>query len=286
MGEPLTLQSQIQNPKSKIPLARRTLIMGVINMTPDSFSGDGLNGDAEAALRQGEAMVRAGADLLDVGGESTRPGHAPIDEATELARALPAVERLARALPVPVSIDTRHSNVARAALDAGASLINDVSALQDDPALAALAAERGCPLILSHWTRGPRVAGQSIVERVIADLQVATQQALAAGVAPEQIVVDPGIGFGKVAEESLELLRRLGELRRALPYPLLVGPSRKSFIGKVLGLPPEERLEGTAAAVAAAILGGADIVRVHDVLPMVRVARVADAIARGWEPPV
>lgn len=268
----------------ELALGGRTLVVGIINMTPDSFSGDGLAEDTEAALRQAEAMMRDGADLLDVGGESTRPGAHPVDEATERMRVLPAVERLARELPIPISIDTRHSSVARAALDAGACLINDVTALQDDPALATLAAERGCPLILSHWTRGPRVPGQDIVARVAQDLQVSIQQALAAGMAAAQIVVDPGIGFGKAAEESLELLRRLGELKRLLPYPMLVGPSRKSFIGKVLGLPEEERLEGTAAAVALAIAGGADIVRVHDVLPMTRVARVADAIVRGWQP--
>lgn len=264
-------------------LGARTLVMGIINMTPDSFSGDGLAGDAEAALRQGLAMARDGADLLDVGGESTRPGHLPVGQATELARVLPAVERLAREVPVPISIDTRHSEVARAALEAGACLINDVSALQDDPRLAELAAERGCPLILSHWTRGQWTEDEDMVARVIADLRAAVGQARAAGVAPEQLVVDPGIGFGKTARQSLEVMRRLREIREALPYPLLVGPSRKSSLGAALGgLPPQERLEGTAAAVALCIAGGADLVRVHDVREMARVARVADAIVRGW----
>jgi dihydropteroate synthase len=260
--------------------------MGIINMTPDSFSGDGLLGDAAAALRQGEAMVRDGADLLDVGGESTRPGHRPVDAATELRRVLSAVERLAHELPVPISIDTRRGSVARAALDAGASIINDVTALRDDPGLADLAAERGCPLILSHWTRGPGTPGQDILDRVAADLRASVEQARSAGVRPEQIVVDPGIGFGKGPQESLELMRRLRELKDSLGCPVLVGPSRKSSIGAVLGgLPPEERVEGTGAAIALCIAGGADIVRVHDVRHMVRVARVADAIVRGWELP-
>jgi dihydropteroate synthase len=278
---------------------RQTYIMGIINVTPDSFSGDGTlrvrDGDwAARAVAEGQSQVAAGAHLLDVGGESTRPGSqaVPLDE--ELRRVLPVVAGLAQSVSVPISIDTYKAETARQALDAGATVINDVWGLRMDPAMGRLAAERGAALILMHNRSRPKDAAQSaqlggryvgvdyadLMLDIARELSESVQMAAQAGVSADRIILDPGIGFGKTVEQNLELVDRLAELQ-TLGYPLLVGPSRKSFVGYTLNLPPEQRLEGTAAAVALAIDRGADIVRVHDVEAMARVARIADAIVRG-----
>ena len=265
----------------------RTYVMGVLNVTPDSFSGDGLlsSGDAdgwvERCVDQALEMEVAGADIIDVGGESTRPpsrykGAKPVDEAEELRRVMRVLEVLNAKLSVPVSIDTRKSGVARAAVAAGAAMINDVSMLAD-PDMARTAAELEVPLAIGHIR--PKAQYEDPTSGVIADLQAAVERALAAGVPRDKLLIDPGIGFGKRAPHSLDVMNRLQELR-ALKLPVVIGTSRKSFIGEVLDLPVEDRLEGTAATVALSVAYGADMVRVHDVPEMVRVARMADAVVR------
>ena len=252
--------------------------MGILNLTPDSFSGDGLAGDIPAAVERALQMEAEGADILDLGGESTRPGAPPASLEEELGRVLPVLEQLAGRVRVPLSIDTCKAEVARRALALGVSLLNDVWGLKRDPALARLAAEAGVPVVLASNQRDSPVAGD-IVAAVRADLESIRKQALGAGIPQENIILDPGIGFGKTVAQNLGLVRRLEELK-GLGQPLLVGTSRKSFIGAVLDLPPGERLEGTAATVAIAIARGADIVRVHDVGPMMRVCRMSDALLR------
>ncbi|HET7420592.1 MAG TPA: dihydropteroate synthase [Candidatus Dormibacteraeota bacterium] len=254
----------------------RTYVMGIVNVTPDSFSGDGLGADVDAAVEQGLRMVREGADMLDVGGESTRPGHVPVSAAEEVARTETVVRRLAREAAVPVSIDTYKDEVAKAAVDAGAAILNDVWGLTRSAAIADTAAARGCALVLMHNQDGTEYAGDLMAE-IKRFLSVAASRAVAAGVPKEKVIVDPGIGFGKTADQNWEVMRRFEELRE-LDHPILVGTSRKSFIGKLLDLPVTERLEGTAATVVAAVLRGADIVRVHDVLEMTRAVRVADRL--------
>ncbi len=252
----------------------RTYVMGIVNVTPDSFSGDGLGLDADAAVAQGLKMVGDGADFLDVGGESTRPGHAPVTVAEEIARTESVVRRLTRESGAPVSIDTYKQEVAESAVAAGASILNDVWGLVRSPAMADLAARTGCTLVLMHNQDGTEYAGD-LMDEIKRFLKTAVDRALAAGVQKAKVIVDPGIGFGKTAEHNWEVMRRLTELKE-IGQPLLIGTSRKSFIGKLLDLPVTERLEGTAATVTAAVLRGADIVRVHDVLQMSRVVRVAD----------
>jgi dihydropteroate synthase len=252
--------------------------MGIVNVTPDSFAGDGL-ADADAAVARAARMAAEGADIIDVGGESTRPGFEPVSAEEEIRRTVPVIERLARELDVPVSIDTSKAEVAREALAAGAALVNDVHGFRRDPGVAAAAAAAGAPAIAMHNQRDRPfhdVIGD-ITVGLIESLRVAEAQRLPR----ERVIVDPGFNFGWTPEQALEMLRRLPELR-ALGRPLLVGTSRKSTIGAVLGLPVEERLEGTAATIALSIAGGADIVRVHDVREMARVARMADAVVRGW----
>ena len=267
-----------------IALGERTLVMGVLNVTPDSFSDGGRYLDTESAIARALEIERAGADILDVGGESTRPGSKGISAREELMRAIPVLERLQGRLKIPISIDTSKSEVAEAAAYQGAEIINDVTALRADPHLAEIAARRKMPLILMHMRGEPRTMqknpfARDVMRDVTSGLRRAVAVARHAGVAKSQIVLDPGIGFGKSAQQNFELLARLPELAR-LGFPLLVGTSRKGFIGHVLGGAPEgERVWGTAATVAASILGGAHIVRVHDVAEMVQVARVADAIA-------
>lgn len=255
----------------------RTYIMGVINATPDSFSGDGLSGDVESALSQALRFQSEGADIIDIGGESTRPDAQVVSTDEELRRVIPVIERLASEVSLPISVDTYKSEVARHALDAGACLINDIWALKKDPALATLAAHRGVPILLMSNQRGEK--HHHIVPAVLADLTRAIDAAEHAGVPRQNILIDPGIGFGKTLEQNLELLRRLRELR-SLGQPVLLGTSRKSMIGMVLNLPPKERLEGTAATVAIGIANGADLVRVHDVGAMARVCKMADAVVR------
>jgi dihydropteroate synthase len=273
----------------EVALGERTLIMGVVNVTPDSFSGDGLS-DAEAAIAQGKRMVEEGADVLDIGGESTRPGSEPASVEEELARVLPVVEGLAAEAEAPISIDTYKSAVAKEALARGASMVNDISGLHADDDMAGVAAEAGAAIVVMHIQGTPRDMQKDpkygdVIGEISDYLEDGIARAEAAGVTRDQIIVDPGIGFGKKLEHNLEILRRLRELR-CLGCPVMVGTSRKSMIGMILDLPVEERLEGTAATVALAIAGGADLVRVHDVREMVRVARVADAMVRvKHEPP-
>ena len=267
--------------------------MGVLNVTPDSFSDGGLYAGVEAAVAHARRMVADGAYWIDIGGESTRPAtfadHSPLPPAEELRRILPVILRLAaQSPPIPISVDTYKAEVARAALDAGASLINDISGLSYDPAMAALAAEYRVPVIIMHLPGRPRdLPLHSVYSDVVAEVRDFFERQIswaeAQGVQQSQIWLDPGLGFGKTAQHNLELLRRLPELK-SLGFPLVVGASRKKFLGKILGTDdPADRLEGTAAAVALSIAGGADMVRVHDVCEMARVAKVSDAIVRGWE---
>ena len=262
----------------------RTYVMGIVNATPDSFSGDGLvagspSDPVAAALELAARMAAEGADLLDVGGESTRPGHAAVDEAEELRRVVPIVAALHAAQPdLPISVDTTKPAVAAAALDAGAALINHVWGVADDDALARLAAEREVPIVLMHNRLEPRYV--DLMTEIVADLELAIERALRAGCRRETLIVDPGFGFGKTADHNLVLLRDLDRLR-VLGRPILLGTSRKSTLGRVLDLPPEERLEATLVTTALGIAAGVDIVRVHDVAANVRAARMTDAIVRG-----
>ncbi len=259
----------------------RTYVMGVCNLSPDSFSGDGLGDDIEATLDQAQRMVAEGADVIDVGGESTRPGTEPLsldDIDDELRLVIPAIERLADEISVPISIDTYKASVAGRAVKAGASMINDIWGLKRDPGIARIAAESKVPVILMANQRDapPKVG---IMAKVISDLETGINIALEAGVAAENIIVDPGIGFGKSLEQNLELVNRLAELKQ-LGKPVLLGASRKSMIGLVLDLPPDQRLEGNLAVTAIGIANGADMVRVHDVRQTVLVCRMSDAIIR------
>jgi dihydropteroate synthase len=259
----------------------RTYVMGIVNVTPDSFSGDGLADDPHAAATYALQQEIDGADMVDLGGESTRPGATPVSVEEELRRVLPALHAMRAVLSVPISIDTTKAEVARQALAAGASIVNDVSGLHAEPAMAEVVREAKAGVIIMH-SRRQRIH-RDVVTDVLHFLYSAIDEAVAAGIALTAIVVDPGFGFAKSPAENLMLLRRLSELKR-LGRPILVGTSRKSTIGKVLDLPVDQRLEGTAATVAVAIANGTDIVRVHDVRPMVRVARMTDAIVRGWTP--
>lgn len=270
----------------------RTYVMGILNVTPDSFSGDGLV-EVERSVALAEAQIAAGADLLDVGGESTRPGSEPVTLEEELRRTIPVVRALSGRVSVPISIDTYKAEVARQAIAAGATILNDVWGLRMDPALAGVAAETGVAVVLMHNRSRPKDAVQEaqlggryvgveygdLMEDVARELGESIERALRAGVREDRLIVDPGIGFGKTVEQNLEMVDRLSELT-ALGRPILVGPSRKSFVGYTLNLPPDQRVEGTAAAVTLCIDRGADIVRVHDVAQMTRVARIADAVVR------
>ncbi len=271
-----------------VVLGERTLIMGVLNVTPDSFSDGGKYDQPEIAIEHALALELAGADLLDIGGESTRPGSEATSASQELDRILPVLEGLRGRLKIPVSVDTRRSTVAELALRADAEIINDVSGLRSDARIAEVAAKYGAPLILMHIRGEPRTMqrgpfARDVMKDVAQGLRDSVAKARKAGVASSQIILDPGIGFGKSYSQNYELLQKLPELA-ALGYPLLVGSSRKGFLGATLAregkpAPPEERIWGTAATVTACILGGAHIVRVHDVAEMAQVARVADCVA-------
>ena len=281
---------RLKLPARTLLLGERTLVMGVLNVTPDSFSDGGVYFDKDAAVARALEIERAGADILDIGGESTRPGSQGISVEEELRRVLPVLEKLRGRLKIAISIDTSKAEVAEAAAVAGAEILNDVTALRGDPRLADIARRRKLPLILMHMRGEPRTMqklpfARDVMRDVASGLRRATAIARRAGVPKTQIILDPGIGFGKSFAQNYELLARLPELAR-LGFPLLVGTSRKSFIGRalesVLGsspVPESSRAWGTAATVAASVLGGAHIVRVHDVAEMVQVVRVADAIA-------
>ena len=278
---------RLELPACTLALGPRTLLMGVLNVTPDSFSDGGKFLDPQSAIEHALEMERAGADLLDIGGESTRPGSTATPAETELARILPVLEGLRGVLKIPIAVDTRKSHVAEAAISAGAQIVNDISGLRFDPRIAEVAQRRGVPLILMHMRGEPATMqkgpfARAVMKDVTQGLRASIGKARAAGVSKSQIIVDPGIGFGKSFEQNYELLRKLPELAK-LGYPLLVGTSRKGFLGATLArnvkpAPPEERLWATAATVTASILGGAHIVRVHDVAEMAQVARVADCL--------
>jgi dihydropteroate synthase len=258
------------------------VLMGILNVTPDSFSDGGRFFDSDSALRRVEELERQGADVIDVGGESTRPGSLPVNEDEEMRRVIPVIEAAADRSGVALSVDTTKSNVARSALAAGAEIINDISGLRFDPGLGRLAAESGAGLVLMHMRGQPRTMQDDIhyddlVQDIAEELGASLAAALAAGCRPEQLVVDPGIGFGKTARQSLALINEIDRFAR-LGYPVLIGPSRKSFIGKTLGLEMDERLEATLAACVVALMRGARIFRVHDVQAVRRALDMAEAI--------
>ncbi len=270
---------------------KRTYVMGIINVTPDSFSGDGLGRNVDAALAQAERFVQAGADILDVGGESTRPGHQGVSAEEERDRVVPVVQRLVAEMPVPVSVDSYHLPVVQAALEAGAHMVNDVWGLRRSEGLGELTASYGVPIVLMHNRRADAtrtelgghfqpVQYRDMMGEIIQDMQGSVDMALSSGIRWENIIVDPGIGFGKSPAQNLVVMRRLREVK-SLGLPILAGTSRKSVIGLTLGVPVEDRVEGTGATVAVSICNGADIVRVHDVKEMVRVSRMTDAIIRA-----
>jgi dihydropteroate synthase len=261
---------------------QRTYVMSILNITPDSFSATGPGLDPDAALRRARQDLADGADLLDVGGESTRPGATPVDADTELRRVMPVIERLVAETSALISIDTTKPEVADAALRAGAAILNDIHGLRGDRRMATVAARHGAPVVAMANLRDCRYT--DVVEAVLCQFRESLSAANAAGIASERVILDPGFGFGPAPQENLELIRRLHSFRR-LGRPLLIGTSRKSTIGRVLDLPVEERLEGTAATVAVSIVNGVDIVRVHETRPKVRVVRMTDAIVRGWRGP-
>jgi dihydropteroate synthase len=280
---------KLRLPSRTLSLGERTLIMGVLNVTPDSFSDGGLFLDTDAAVARALEIQRAGADILDIGAESTRPGSTGVSADEELRRILPVLEKLRGKIKIPISIDTSKSEVAEAAAAAGAEILNDVTALRNDPRVAEVARRRKLPLILMHMRGEPRTMqkgpfAKDVVHDVLAGLRRSIALARRAGISKSQIIIDPGIGFGKSYSQNFELLARLPEIAR-LGLPLLIGTSRKSFISRALegiasaGAPENPRLWGTAATVVASILQGAHIVRVHDVAEMVQVARVTDVLA-------
>jgi len=281
--------TQVQTPLNRLAVASgetlawgvRTYVIGIINLTPDSFSGDGLGGDVDGAVDLALRFQDEGADILDIGAESTRPGHKQVSLDEELARLMPALEAIAKRVDLPISVDTYKAAVARRAVDAGAVIINDISGLKAEPELAEVAAETCAGLVLMHSQKGTKY--RDLVPDLVSSLKDSVRIALEAGVPRDNIIVDPGIGFGKTPDQNLAVLARLDELKE-LDCPMLVGTSRKSTLGLLLDLPAEERVEATAATVSLAIAGGADLVRVHDVKEMVRVCRVTDAVVRGWRP--
>ncbi len=268
----------------RLALGQRTLVMGVLNVTPDSFSEGGRYLKFDSAIAHAKRMVQEGADIIDIGGESSRPGALPVSADDELARVLPVVEWLVSETPVPISIDTYKAHVARRVLQAGAHIVNDISALRGDSDMARVVSETHAGLVLMHMKGNPQTMQQSpTYQNVISEIRFFFQERIGEagkkGIHPEQILIDPGIGFGKTTEHNLEILRRLRDFQ-SLNKPILIGVSRKSFIGKILNLPVNDRMEGTTATVAWAIAHGADVVRVHDVKAMRRVAQMTDAIYR------
>ena len=269
--------------KRILDLSSRTHLMGILNVTPDSFSDGGEFLRVEDAVRRGVEMAQGGADLIDVGGESTRPGSDPITILEELSRVIPVIEELSKKMDVPISIDTYRSEVAEKALDAGAEMINDISALRFDPRMRKIAAERQIPMVLMHIKGTPKNMQENpyyddVIREITRYLQESIQLGVNAGIKKENILIDPGIGFGKRLEDNLNILKNLKKFF-ILDCPILVGPSRKSFIGKILDSPVEERLEGSLAALAVSIMNGANVVRVHDVKESKRVADLLDAVA-------
>ena len=259
----------------------RTYVMGIINLTPDSFSGDGLGADVESAVELALRFQEEGADILDIGAESTRPGHEKISIDEELNRLMPSLEAVAKRVDLPISVDTYKAAVAKRAVDAGAVIINDIWGLKAESNLAQVAADTGAGLVLMHNQTGTKYV--DLIPDIVSSLRDSVGTALEAGVPRENIIIDPGIGFGKNPDQNLEVLNRLNQLTE-VGCPILTGTSRKSTLGLLLDLPPDQRVEGTAATVSLSIVRGADIVRVHDVKEMVRICRVTDAVVRSWRP--
>lgn len=276
---------------------KKTYVMGILNVTPDSFSGDGIlqrQDGVAAAVAQAQQFAIDGADIIDIGGESTRPGSTPVSEDEELARVILVIKAVRQTTSLPISVDTYRANVAEAALAAGANWINDVWGFRMDPRIAQVAAQANCPVVLMHNRSKPKDVAQEkrlggryvgieyddLIEDIKQELGESVEIALKAGVSESNIILDPGVGFGKTVAQNLQLVNQLDQFK-TMGFPILLGTSRKSFIGYTLDLPPEERLEGTAATVAIGIDRGADIVRVHDVKPIVRLARMTDAIIRS-----
>lgn len=271
----------------ELPLHERTLIMGVLNITPDSFFDGGRYYDPERAIARAKEMVGQGADIIDIGGESTRPGAEPVQEDTELSRILPVIRGLAGKIKIPISIDTYKSGIAAKALEEGAALVNDISGFHFDSKMPQVVAEFQVPVVVMHTAGRPKTMQQEacykeLINDIIGYLQEAIQLGLAAGISPDNFIIDPGLGFGKTPADNLRLLRELPRFK-TLGRPIMIGASRKSFIGKVLGLPLEERLEGSLAAAAIAIFNGANIIRTHDLKETKRVASIVDAILRNTE---
>lgn len=268
-----------------LDFSQKTYIMGILNVTPDSFSDGGLFLDKSAAIKQAIRLAEDGADIIDIGGESTRPGSEPVPVEEELRRTIPVIEAIAKEILIPISIDTYKAEVARKALDAGASLVNDISGLRYDPDMANVIAAYNVPVVLMHIKGKPRdmqtnPSYEALIPEILDYLRISIRLALDAGIPEDMIIVDPGIGFGKTFEQNLTIINNIRKLT-LLEKPVLIGVSRKAFIGKILGdVPPNDRIEGTAAAVAISIMNGANIIRVHDVKDMVKVAKVADAIKR------
>jgi dihydropteroate synthase len=271
--------------KRTFTLGKRTLLMGVLNVTPDSFSDGGLFFDKEAATARGLKMVEEGADLIDIGGESTRPGSKPLGLDEELRRVIPVIESLAKEMDVPISIDTYKSDVAKKAIEAGAQIINDITGLQLDPSLSQVAAKEDVPLVLMHVRGNPEtmqknIHYESLFSEIIQYLKDSIQRAESAGVDPEKIIIDPGIGFGKTVDDNLLILKNLQEFK-ILGKPLLLGTSRKSFIGKILNADVTERLEGTLSSIVVGVLNGAHIIRCHDVIQAKKAIAIADAVRQA-----
>ena len=265
----------------------RTYVMGILNITPDSFSGDGVCQDAGRAIETAQRLLAEGADIIDVGGESTRPGAEPVSLEEEIKRTIPVIERLAKETRVAISIDTKKAEVARRALDSGATIVNDISGLDSDKGMRDVAARYNAGVVIMHMKGSPRTMQQNpvytnLIEEIIERLSLLVKEAKQAGIREENIIIDPGIGFGKTFEHNLEILNNLSRFK-ALGKPVLVGPSRKSFIGNILGAEPKERLFGTLAAAAIAVENGADIIRAHDVSAIKQAVMVADAIVRSRE---
>ena len=271
--------------KKDLHLGERTYLMGIVNITPDSFSDGGLYMDSDKAISHGIELASEGADIIDIGGESTRPGSKPLPPDEELRRVIPVIEGLSARVDIPISIDTYKSTIAERAIEAGVEMINDISGLRFDPRMADIAAKRAVPVVLMHIKGTPEVMQLDVhydclVTEIMEYLEGSIEIAEGAGIDPRQIIIDPGIGFGKSAEDNLKIIRHLAELK-SLGKPILLGPSRKSFIGKILNAPIDQRVEGTLASISAAIINGANILRVHDIGPAKKAAQMVDAILRG-----
>ncbi len=265
----------------------RTYVMGILNITPDSFSGDGVYQDTREAIETAQRLVAEGADIIDVGGESTRPGAEPVSLEEEIKRTIPVIERLAKETRVAISIDTKKAEVAKRALDSGATIVNDISGLDSDKDMREVAARYNAGVVIMHMKGSPRTMQQNpvytnLIEEIIERLSLLVKEAREVGIREENIIIDPGIGFGKTFEHNLEILNNLSRFK-VMDRPVLVGPSRKSFIGNILGVEPKERVFGTLAAAAIAVENDADIIRAHDVSAVKQAVMVADAIVRSRE---